>query len=118
MALQRGDAIPHVTVTTLNGDTFSYASVWQQHALVLVLADSAQDAAELIRRTAEFPARGAVCVVMRGPFGGLTAPAAIVADKWGECIHVSHGTSPTVDELLEWAEHVQSRCPECEGEAR
>ena len=34
--LQRGDLLPHFTVTTLHGDEFSYATIWQRRNLVLV----------------------------------------------------------------------------------
>ena len=53
---------------------------------------------------------------------GLPAPAALVADRWGEIAYVA--TAPTLDglpapsTLFDWLDYVVQRCPECEGEAR
>jgi hypothetical protein len=48
---------------------------------------------------------------------GVPRPGALVADRWGEVVHVEDGW-PTVSSLLEWLDYVAHRCPECEGEAR
>jgi hypothetical protein len=53
---------------------------------------------------------------------GIQSPAVVVADRWGEIVHVA--TTPQVDdltspeELLDWVDYLDRRCPECEGEAK
>jgi hypothetical protein len=53
---------------------------------------------------------------------GIQSPAVVVADRWGEIVHVA--TTSRVDdltspeELLEWVDYLHRRCPECEGEAK
>ena len=124
--LERGDAIPHWHLTKHDGSSFSYGSIWQQLNLVLVSLPDTADAntyiAALHARDAEFRARRCECVITRDRIEGLHSPGVLVADKWGEIMHVAGGVSvselPTPDDLLEWVDYVERRCPECEGEAR
>jgi hypothetical protein len=123
--LQRGDQVPHVELRTTSGERFSYRAIWQSRSLVLVTLPAAADdaiARELRTLKPEFEAAHAVCVVTRDPVPGLPAPAALVADAWGEIAHVSaprHAPGlPAARDLLEWVEHLGHRCPECEGEAK
>ena len=50
-----------------------------------------------------------------------TAPAALVADQWGEVHYLEMGGAdhrlPPPAELTSWARYLAIRCPECEGEA-
>lgn len=126
--LQRGDLVPHFSVTTVDGRRFDYSTVWQRKNLVLVtLPASDSDASAsyvstLATRRSEFAGRDTECVVTRDAVAGARAPSALVADRWGEIVHAvvtgSVAALPLVDELLEWVTYLQSQCPECEGEAR
>lgn len=124
--LQRGDTVPHFAVTVIDGRPFSYSTIWQHRSLVLVtLPNSDPDAgyaSELSAAAPGFTARGAECVITRDPVPGLPAPGVLVADRWGEIAHVETAAGvaelPPAGELLDWVEHLQERCPECEGEAR
>ncbi len=127
MTLQRGDLVPHFEVRTTSGERFRYSEIWQRKNLVLISLSptAAEDEGyirELKRHEAEFGERDSVCVVTRDDVPGLPAPGALIADQWGEIIHVAAALDvddmPTPRQLLEWVEYVASRCPECEGEAR
>lgn len=124
--LERGQAVPPFDVTTLNGDAFSYGSIWQRQNLVLVAlpASSAADtyAAELSTRAPEFHDRKSALILTRDQVSGLAAPGALIADRWGEIVYVATVSDtaglPSAEELLEWLDYVEKKCPECEGEAR
>jgi hypothetical protein len=126
--LQRGDSVPHLEVATVGGELFSYSTIWQRKNLVLLClpaAESHSSAAyisELVARKADFDAQGTVCVVTRDPVAGIASPGIIVADRWGEIVHVAQASrvddlnSP--QDLLDWVDYLGRRCPECEGEAK
>jgi hypothetical protein len=125
--MQRGDIVGHFDVRTTSADRFSYSSIWQRKNLVIItLSATATDdevyLRELNRHEADFSEHDSVCVVTREDLPGLPAPAALIADQWGEIVHVVAALDvndlPTPHELLEWVAYVASRCPECEGEAR
>jgi hypothetical protein len=127
--LQRGDLVPHFDVTTVHGVRVAYSAIWQRRNLVLVILPSAasetsmHDISQLDGLAAECAGRDTECVVTRDVVAGTRAPAAIVADRWGEIVYAAvggldGGTLPLVDDLLEWVTFLQHRCPECEGEAR
>jgi len=117
MTMQRGDIVGHFDVRTAGGDPFSYLSIWQRKNLVLItLTATATDdegyLRELERHEAKFSERNSVCVVARGDLPGLPAPGALIADQWGEIVHVVAAIDvtdlPTPHELLEWVEYVAS----------
>ena len=126
--LQRGDAIPHIDIKAVGGERFSYSTIWQRRNVVLVtLPPEASESdgryiSGLVARKSEFSAKDAECVMTRDRVPGLPAPGVVVADRWGEIAHVATTsqvndlTSP--DELLDWLDYLNSRCPECEGEAK
>lgn len=124
--LHRGDTVPHVEVETVTGEKFNYTTIWQRKPLVLVaLGTSSADesyGSDLSARAAEFSGRDTECVITRDDVGGLRTPGVLIADRWGEVVHVAEAAScaqlPSCDELIEWIEYVRRRCPECEGEAR
>lgn len=121
--LQQGESLPHFVVTTAAGGTFSYASIWQRQHLVLVAlpGDAVPDGyvRALEDRRAEFESADAVCVITPDHVAGLEQGGAVVADRWGEIIHVADAVPlPDPADLVEWAGYVQRRCPECEGESR
>ena len=126
--LQRGDSVPHFTVTTIGGDLFSYSTIWQRRNLVLLAIPAAESEApatyisHLVARRSEFTAKDAECVVTRDRVPGIQSPAVLVADRWGEIVHIA--TTSQVDDLtspeevLDWVDYLDRRCPECEGEAK
>ena len=124
--LQPGDQVPHFEVRTLTGDVFRYATIWQHKNLVLVSLSNAGaddgDPSAVARRSADFQANESTCVITRDHVPGVPAPGVIVADRWGEIVHVAaapHVSAlPAPEELLAWLDYVVRRCPECEGEAR
>lgn len=124
--LQRGDSVPHFTVRTVDGDVFDYSTIWQRKNLLLVrlpntTTDNGALVSDLRASATEFRALETQCVVTRADVSGLPAPGLLIADRWGEIVHVVAGSesaqSPKTEDLLGWLEHVQRRCPECEGEA-
>ena len=126
--LAQGDAVPHVDLRTLDGGRFRYSAIWQRRNLVLVAlpdapsASSERYAVDLTARLHEFADEQAACVLTRDRVPGLPAPAVLVADRWGEIVHVTSARLaadlPPAQELLDWIVHLQMRCPECEGEAK
>lgn len=124
--LRRGELLPHFTVNTLDGACFSYSTIWQQRNLVLLLVPSKDGytryTSEIPGRRAEFDAARTTCVVTADPVDELPSPGIVIADRWGEIVHVAtagrEGTLPSVDELLEWVHFTEMKCPECEGETK
>ena len=125
LMLQRGDAVPHFTVRTAHGGTVDYASLWQQRNLVLILLaaeldDSAGQAKRIATAASEAP--DTEWVITRDPIEGVPRPGVLVADRWGEIVHIASTSAdaglPDVDDLLEWLHFTRMRCPECEGEAK
>ena len=121
-----GDVLPHFTVRTVDGATFAYSTIWQQRNLVLValLDENATRAyAESLQpHTGDVEARNGVVVVTRDPVKALPTPGVVVADRWGEIVHVATPSAvselPSAAVVLEWLDFLEQRCPECEGEAR
>jgi hypothetical protein len=122
-AIARGDQLPHFEVTTVHGEPFSYASIWQLKSLALLTLPSEEEPdrgiAELLARRAEFDALKSVCVITRECLAGMPTPGVLIADRWGEVVHIAATAEiPTATELLDWLNFVERRCPECEGETR
>jgi hypothetical protein len=122
-----GDQVPHFEATVASGDLFKYSSIWQHKNLVLVaLPEDApaavSDGLEQAARNSAFDESQSVCVITRDRVPGLQAPAALVADRWGEIVYLTMVGSldelPALSDLLEWLDYVRRQCPECEGEAR
>ena len=125
--LQRGDQVPHFEVRTSGGELFRYASIWQHKSLLLVALPGdapagARDTLEQATPSDAFLQRESVCVVTRDGVPGLHAPAALVADRWGEIVYLTETSGvdelPTSSDLLDWLDYVDRRCPECEGETK
>jgi hypothetical protein len=117
-ALQRGDSVPHIEVSTLGSGVFTYREIWQHKNLVLVaLPEAPADEAyssELARHAADFHDVNSVCVVTRDRIPGLAAPGVLVADRWGEIVHVAVAPEvsglPAAPDLIEWLHFVRRRC--------
>jgi hypothetical protein len=113
---------------TILGAPFSYGSIWQRRQLVLITAGGVDEhsarrhALELKSRAAEFDSCDTEVIVTRDPVPGIPEHATVVADRWGAIIYIEDRSDvtalPDVQDLLDQAAYVQSRCPECEGEAR
>jgi peroxiredoxin len=125
--LNTGDPVPHFDVTTVDGAAVRYATIWQRRNLVLVTlghttAASRPYADAMASRADEFASHAAACVITQDPIVGLPAPGVLVADRWGEVVYAMTGADirelPSPQDLIEWLEYVEQRCPECEGEAR
>ena len=125
--LQSGEQISRFSVTNLDGQRVDYATIWQRKVLVLVSlpADESAplvDVSEFVAamRAASQPDIG--CVITRDRVDGVPCPGAVVADRWGEVVHVASssqaGELPDARDLIAWVEHIRNRCPECEGEAK
>lgn len=125
-SLSRGDALPHFVVTTTSGERVEYKTIWQHRMVVLLLLprdpgrlDSYAD--HLLRKCAD-AAPEAACIATRDVVPGLPAPALVVADQWGEIDTMTslddRNGPPPIEEVIGTVEHLRTRCPECEGEAR
>jgi hypothetical protein len=123
--LHRRDLFPHIQIRLIDGGTFRYTMIWQRKHLVLVVIGTSQADADyasaLTGRGSEFSNRETECVVTHDAVTGLPTPSVVIADRWGEVIHIAEPASsaelPSVDELIGWVDYVRQRCPECEGEA-
>jgi hypothetical protein len=115
-------------VTNVQGQAVSYSTIWQRKNFLLVtvpVSDPLGSFAKYIGRLAvAMPAlteRHTECVITRDVVAGAPSPGIVVADRWGEIVHVARGSQgtplPEPDELLEWIDYVQHQCPECQGEA-
>ena len=117
--------VPHFDVTTLDGRHVQYDDIWQRRNLVLVLVTpqerdaGARYASQLEARRAEFEREETTVVVTTDAVPQLAAPAALVADRWGEILYLETASGgqtwhlPDVDELLSWVHFAEIQCPEC-----
>jgi peroxiredoxin len=126
--LQRGDAVPHFNVRTVQAEWISYSTIWQRRNLVLITLPALECAAceayigQLTGQMAAFSGQNSECVITRDRMPGIPSPSAVVADQWGEIVYIAAAGDvselPPAQELLDWVSYLQTRCPECEGEAR
>ena len=126
--LQRGDSVPHFAVRTIGEELFSYSTIWQRRNVVVLVIPEAESespgsyVSRFLARMSEFKAKAAECVVTRDPVPGLNSPAVVVGDRWGEIVHVAASSQiddlTSLDELLDWVDYLERRCPECEGETK
>jgi hypothetical protein len=121
-------AVPHFSVTTIDGRRSAYRDVWQRKNLLLIVIPRT----ESVERTAwlaaiqahmtDLTAHETECVITSDRIDGIPCPAVVIADRWGEIAFVADAKSgsdlPDAEALIDWLRHVQGRCPECEGEAR
>ena len=126
-ALRHGDAVPHFVLRGHDGTAVDYvATIWQRRSLVFVAVTSTHRhkpyVDELTRRTASFNEHESTVVITQDRIRGLPAPGLLIADRWGEIVHIVTPKVltdlPCVSTLLQWVEAVEHRCPECEGEAK
>jgi hypothetical protein len=117
--------VPHFDVTTIDGRRVRYQDIWQRRNLVLVvvipseLETGSRYASQLEAHRAEFEAEETMVVVTSDAVPKLDAPAALVADRWGEIAFFERASVgqpfrwPDVDELLSWVHFIEIQCPEC-----
>jgi len=125
--LQRGNLVPHFDVMTLEGDVVSYSTIWQRRNLLLItlpVLDSRTSrhyVSQLTAQTPDFDQYHTACVITRDRVPGTHSPGILVADRWGEIVHVVAESDvadlPIPRALVQWIEYVENRCPECLGEA-
>jgi len=125
--LHAGDLLPHFQVNDFYGTRIDYSSFWQRKNLVLVMLSdidrpSRSYAEQLMARGRDSKEDDTEWVVTCDRLPGIPNPGVVVADRWGEVMHVAQAPDvahlPVPDELVEWVDYVRHRCPECEGEAR
>jgi hypothetical protein len=127
--LRPRDLIPHFEVTNLQGETVVYSTIWQRRNLVLVtLPASAPDGAfrsyvsEIAAEVRALIRHDTECVITRDTVIGIPCPGVVIADRWGEIVHVASGSQvadlPHPREVVEWVTYVQHQCPECQGEVK
>jgi hypothetical protein len=126
--LQKGELLPHFSVTTVAGERFAYSDIWQRKNLVLISLPHEESnggteyLAQIATGTSELTGDDTACLITRDRIPGVPAPGVVVTDRWGEIHHVTHAARvedlPRLHELIEWLRYVQSQCPECEGEAK
>lgn len=116
-----GDQVPHFTIHTSDGRAVDYSTIWQSRNFLLVALPEATNAHAVADALRELDSGDTRCLVTQQPVPGLPAPGVLIADQWGEIVHIER--APTVQalsdpqELAGWIEHLRQRCPECEGEA-
>lgn len=120
--LERRTQVPHFSVRTLDGASFTYGDAWQSKNLVLVVlpaAETERDRAYAESLAAELELSNASgqhtdLVITREPLPGDEGPLALVADKWGEIYHVTRARDldglPGPGDLGQWLLYVRSRC--------
>ena len=123
--MTRGALLPHFVVRATDGCIVNYGEIWQQRNLaVIVLPDTERaawvDAYGAARR--EFAAAETELVITSDRIPGGPSCGVIVADRWGEVVHIEAYADPAAlpapGDLLEWVQFARMRCPECEGETR
>jgi hypothetical protein len=119
--LQRGHSVPFFDIEAADGTRRSYRDLWQRRSLLLVSVPApGLDAAQLTARLREKVGDDAEVIVSAETVEGLPRPGVLVADRWGEIVHVAPLDPAAVDveDLAAWVRYVQIKCPECEGETR
>jgi len=117
--------VPHFDVTTVGGQRVRYQDLWQHRNLVLLLVSpgdrgaAARFAAQVDARRSEFEESDAAVVITADPVSGFSSPRLVIADRWGEILHVEGPAAgdgswcPGVDSALSWVRFAQIQCPEC-----
>jgi peroxiredoxin len=127
--LQPGDLVPHFEVTNLKGETVSYSTIWQRRNLVLIALPASDSGGTFGNYVSQVTAQGpsltgddTAWVITGDAVAGIPSPAVVVADRWGEIVHIARGSEagelPPAHDVVEWVTYVQHQCPECEGEAK
>lgn len=117
--------VPHFEVTTLDGQPVRYQDIWQRRNLVLIIIEphernaAARYASQLNARRDDFEQAETTVVVTDDAVPGVAAPRVVIADRWGEILHIDSPPAgdpsqwPSVEELLSWVRFARIQCPEC-----
>ena len=117
--------VPQFDVTALDGRHMRYDEIWQRRNLILVIVEpqereaATRYAAQLEAHLDEIEHEDTTVVVTADAIPGLSAPAALVADRWGEILHIETASSgpdssiPDIEELSAWVHFAEIQCPEC-----
>lgn len=123
-AITPGARLPRLSLSdVLTGGSATLARDGRSSHAILALHQGCRPCAEYARELARDGAGFADwdCRLLRTEDAGVVTPAVILADPWGEVAAVlgagPEHAFPSLTELLEWARHLATRCPECEGEA-
>jgi hypothetical protein len=104
-----------VCVTTTSGSAETSCSWLSSRRSVRPVHDTRRS----WRPTEPFEEEETTVVVTIDAVPKLAAPAALVADRWGEIAFLEQASAgqpfrwPDVDELLSWAHFIEIQCPEC-----
>lgn len=125
--ITRGAQVPHFDVSSIDGRRIAYSTIWQRKDLLLVALseEEVRTSQALLSALAEAVrnhAADAACVITTAEIPGVPRPGVLVADKWGEVHFVAAAETaaglPAPEELVDWVQYVQTKCPECQGEAK
>ena len=117
--------VPQFDVTALDGRHMRYDEIWQRRNLILVIVKpqereaATRYASQLEARLDEIEHEDTTVVVTTDPISGLSAPVALVADRWGEILHLETASTgqdspiPDIEELSSWVHFAEIQCPEC-----
>ena len=116
--LARGDSISHFVVTTVEGSEVRYADSWQRRFLVLVCLRDDSAWARACAAALAIACAGTevetTCVVTAAAVDGVPAPAAVVADRYGEVVFAAAVATvddlPFPDDLADWVRSAGIRC--------
>jgi hypothetical protein len=120
--LQAGDCLPAFTSETLDGREVPDTQLWQRRNVVLlvapreVIATQSSYVASLDRRISELKPSDTSLVISHQPIAGVAMRSLVIADRWGEIVHLAHvpsGNWPSIDDVIEWVEFIRAQCPEC-----
>jgi hypothetical protein len=96
--LQRGDSVPHFEVTSAGGTAIRYSTFWQDKNLVLVALPTDDRERfrgyvdDLAAQAGELDGLNTALVITSDAVAGLDAPAALVADRWGEILALCYAS--------------------------
>src|ERR671922_1572149 len=108
--------VPHFDVTTLDGQRVRYDEIWQRRNLVLLVVSphereaAARYASQIDGRRREFEDAETTIVMTTDAVPGFAPPRVVIADRWGEILHIGSSPSgevsqlPNVDEVLSWVQ--------------
>jgi hypothetical protein len=120
--LRAGDFLPSFTSETLDGREVPDTQLWQRRNVVLLVAPQEAIATQssymtlLERRISELRPSDTSLVISHQPIAGVSLHSIVIADRWGEIVHLAHlpsGTWPSIDDVVEWVEFIRAQCPEC-----
>ncbi len=116
--LQRKDAVPHFTVSTLSGTTVRYTDIWQRRFLVLLSLPYQDESTRAYAARVERLCAGAdvptACVSTTDVIPDIPQPGAVVADRFGEIAFIGGAASvealPSAEALMEWLGYIAIKC--------